>query len=121
MPSNGTTSEAAGLLLFGRALVSEEEAVGSECLGCQLTLCRAAWAPPACAGLGAGPGEAQGALARQDWVQGRLGLGSALPLCSAAPQEMAGRGSWVTAINSFIYCGVNLSAYGEAAANKDKG
>lgn len=50
---------------------------GSQRPGCQLTLCRAG------AGTWCGPGEAQGALARQDWLRaGSVWLSAAPLLCS---------------------------------------
>ncbi|XP_072788853.1 LIM/homeobox protein Lhx8 isoform X1 [Taeniopygia guttata] len=78
MTLNGTTTEVAGVPLFGRALISEEEVVGSEWLGCQLTLRRAA-----CRGLVRTWG-CPGSLGTAALAAGQAQSGSALPLRSAA-------------------------------------
>lgn len=95
MTLNGTTTEVAGVPLFGRALISEEEVVGSEWLGCQLTLRRAA-----CRGLVRTWG-CPGSLGTAALAAGQAQSGSALPLRSAAFLTDGCRVSLVTAINYY--------------------
>lgn len=134
MISNGTRIKATDVLLCGGALAPEENGreLSFAWLGCQLALCRAVCWRPSC---GQAPSPARSPRRGPCW--GRLGTlpggttaerawpgpsAAALRLPAAQPsEEILGRIGPVTAvISSFtLYCGVNLSAYGKMAANKD--